>query len=113
MKPLVLSALLLIPLPALAQEAEAEEPLLPFLEEFADRTEELMRDFMDEMTPEMERLMAEIMPRLQSLTDALGGLSAYEMPEVLPNGDIIIRRKPDAPELPEDFLDEQNNPIDL
>ncbi|MEM7614143.1 MAG: AAA+ family ATPase [Pseudomonadota bacterium] len=113
MKQLVVILLFALPLPALAQEDAPDEPLLPFLEDFAERTEELMRDFMEDMTPEMERLMAEVMPRLQSLTDALGGLSAYEMPEVLPNGDIIIRRKPDAPDLPEDFLDEQNNPIDL
>lgn len=108
----------LIALPASAQEpapqpAPEEEgtPLLPFLERFG---QDMMRQFqeeiapdlermMEELGPEMERLMAEMLPRLQELGETLGGLTEYELPEVLPNGDIIIRRKQDAPPLPEDF----------
>ncbi|MBW4707569.1 hypothetical protein KX928_07200 [Roseobacter sp. YSTF-M11] len=43
-----------------------------------------MRGFIDEMGP--------------ALTDLMGKIddwSVYEAPEILPNGDIIIRRKPD------------------
>jgi hypothetical protein len=32
-------------------------------------------------------------PALRDLMDQVGDLSAYHAPEVLPNGDIIIRRK--------------------
>jgi hypothetical protein len=116
----------LIALPAAAQDATPQEPpedsqpLLPFLEQFG---QDMMRQFqeeiapdlermMEKMGPEMERLMAEILPRLQELGDTLGGLTQYELPEILPNGDIIIRRKKDAPPLPEDF-DPNNPPIEL
>jgi len=116
----------LIALPAAAQETTPEEPpedtapLLPFLEEFG---QDMMRQFqeeiapdlermMEKMGPEMERLMAEMLPRLQELGETLGGLTMYELPEILPNGDIIIRRRQDAPPLPEDF-DPNNPPIEL
>lgn len=38
-------------------------------------------------------LMGEIEPALRDLEGALDDLTAYHAPEVLPNGDIIIRRK--------------------
>ena len=38
-------------------------------------------------------LMGEIEPALRELESALQDLNAYHPPEVLPNGDIIIRRK--------------------
>lgn len=55
-----------------------------------------MRGFMDEMGPAMADLLAEIKD-----------WSVYEPPEVLENGDIIIRRKPEAapdtPKMPEEL----------
>lgn len=87
--------------PAFAEE-EAEKPLLErWAEEtmrgLIDEMKPEIENFMDEIGPELEGLFSELIPRLQELTDQLGGLSQYEMPEVLPNGDIIIRRKPSAP----------------
>jgi hypothetical protein len=38
-------------------------------------------------------LMAEMEPALRELQGALQNLDAYHPPEVLPNGDILIRRK--------------------
>ena len=46
-------------------------------------------------------LLAEMEPAIRDLEGAIDNLNAYHAPEVLPNGDIIIRRKPDA-ETPED-----------
>jgi len=48
----------------------------------------------------MEGLSEELDPALEGLKGWLEDLNAYEAPEVLPNGDIIIRRKPasDTPE---------------
>lgn len=117
-------ALALLATPALAQEAPKDTPapdteeeqhaLPPFLQDWADRTEDLMKEFKEKVGPEMEKMMAEIMPELERLGEAVGGLSNYQMPEFLPNGDIIIRRKPDAPPLPDDFQDrEPEEPIDL
>ena len=53
----------------------------------------------------LRSLMGEIEPALKELEGALGELNAYHPPEVLPNGDIIIRRKQpknSEPELSED-----------
>ncbi|MEM8629694.1 MAG: hypothetical protein AAGF74_00525 [Pseudomonadota bacterium] len=41
----------------------------------------------------LEGLLGELEPALDGLGEALSDLSDYHMPEVLPNGDIIIRRK--------------------
>ncbi|MFN3144064.1 MAG: hypothetical protein ACE368_01845 [Paracoccaceae bacterium] len=38
-------------------------------------------------------LLSEIEPALRELEGALNDLNAYHPPEVLPNGDIILRRK--------------------
>lgn len=45
-----------------------------------------------------EQLFDELAPALEELEGFVLDLNAYEAPEILPNGDIIIRRKPDAPE---------------
>ena len=51
-------------------------------------------------TQEMEQLAREAAEQLMfALSAMLAAIPQYEMPEVLPNGDIIIRRKlPEAPE---------------
>jgi len=113
MKHITLIAVLMAA-PAVAQSDNdaPEPPSVPFLEEWADRTEDMMRELMQEFGPGMEALMAEMLPRLKELTDSLGGIVNYELPEVLPNGDIIIRRKEDAPPPPPDMMPD-NDPIDL
>lgn len=47
----------------------------------------LLRDFLGRLGPTLE-----------GLRDRLGDLGNYEAPEVLPNGDILIRRKPVVPD---------------
>ena len=50
----------------------------------------------------LQGLLSEIEPRLSQLEDALGELNAYHPPEILPNGDILIRRRtPDEPPAPQ------------
>lgn len=67
----------------------------PAIEEFQGLTDDLgpaLRDFAAEMGPKLSELLSEV-----------EDWSVYEAPEVLENGDIIIRRKPEAPvEEPED-----------
>ena len=57
----------------------------------------------------LEGLMNEIEPRFRELREAIEDLDAYHAPEILPNGDIIIRRKeplePPLPADPEDGVD--------
>ncbi len=54
----------------------------------------------------LEGLMQEIGPALKDLEGKIDDLNAYYPPEVLPNGDIIIRRKvPLAVPAPEGEVD--------
>ena len=67
---------------------EQSDGILPNEEEMRELgalAERMLRQFADEASPMVERLKA--------LVD---DLDAYQAPEMLPNGDIIIRRKRDA-----------------
>jgi hypothetical protein len=51
-------------------------------------------DLLQEGTRLMLRgLLEELEPALRDMRDRIGDLSAYHPPEILPNGDIILRRK--------------------
>lgn len=52
----------------------------------------------------LQGLQSELSPMLQSLSEAIDDVNAYELPEVLENGDILIRRKP-TPEESSDAID--------
>lgn len=58
------------------------------LRDLGDLAQETLRRFAERMAPLADRLGA-----------LIDNLDAYAAPEMLPNGDIIIRRKPDAPPL--------------
>lgn len=55
---------------------------------------EEMRPILDEARPYFED---EVLPFLDRMGELMDDLGSYELPERLPNGDIIIRRSPDAP----------------
>ena len=57
-----------------------------------------LQSLMEEFGPEMDQFAQELGPVLADLLQKVDDLSNYEQPEILPNGDIIIRRKPDAPD---------------
>ncbi|HEU0222670.1 MAG TPA: hypothetical protein VFR34_10745 [Paracoccaceae bacterium] len=46
----------------------------------------------------LQGLAERLLPHLEALRERLQDLDQYEPPEVLPNGDIIIRRKRPGPE---------------
>ncbi len=77
-----------IALPAAAQESTDRNKAL---EEFSKEAEEAFRNLLESLKPGLEELLG----RIDELT-------YYEAPEILPNGDIIIRRKKDAPPLSSD-----------
>lgn len=58
------------------------EPALDEMQDFAQDMGPAMRDFLREMGPALKDLMAEVQD-----------WSVYHPPEMLPNGDIILRRK--------------------
>ena len=60
----------------------------------------IMRAFLDDMEPAMKDLkkgmgdaMAEMGPALRELLAKIDDIRNYHAPEILPNGDIILRRK--------------------
>ncbi len=73
------------------------EDLRKGLEELSEDTQKFFENWVDELGP-----------LLNSLRDKIDDLGEYEPPEVLPNGDIIIRRKP-KPKVPM----EQKAPIEI
>lgn len=56
-----------------------------------------LRDTLEEMAPELGEFIVTMGPALTDLLNQVDDFSNYELPEFLPNGDIIIRRRPDAP----------------
>lgn len=89
----VLLALML----SLATPLAAQEPgdaLRERLERFGEAAREMFEGLLGEMRPLLEEEVVPLLERLRALVD---DLSHYEMPELLPNGDILIRRAPDAP----------------
>lgn len=57
------------------------------------RTRLLFQGLIDRIEPDLRDLVREMGPALLQLQGVLGDLTRYHTPEVLPNGDIIIRRK--------------------
>lgn len=77
-------ALLLCAAPAAAQEVEPEGPGL-----FERGTDLILRGLLDQLAPTIGDLES-AMTVLGRVVEELGG---YEAPDILPNGDIIIRRR--------------------
>jgi hypothetical protein len=102
MKRTVLALLLALPAPVLAQDSPS------LMEEGAKLFFQGLMEEMDPALDELRGLSDQIEPALQEFADYMGtafiemmalvdDIGNYEMPEFLPNGDIIIRRSPDAP----------------
>ncbi len=79
---LLLTFLLTVPL-------QAEEEKKP-----ADRLMDFFNWFSSDGEAFIDEFMAELGPQLEALRDHVEDWTLYEAPEVLENGDIIIRRKP-------------------
>ncbi len=56
-----------------------------------------MRKSIDELGPAFAEFAQTVGPAFAALLDKVDDIRNYEAPEILPNGDIIIRRSPDAP----------------
>ena len=74
-------------------------------------TMEGMKDMAERLGPQLQEFAQEMGPALAEILKDVEDLSIYEPPEKLPNGDIIIRRKPiedpepDLPLQPEDEIE--------
>ncbi|WP_394154239.1 hypothetical protein [Loktanella salsilacus] len=56
-----------------------------------------LQEFADQMGPAMKSLTDQMGPALADIMAMIDDIKNYSAPELLPNGDIIIRRAPDAP----------------
>ncbi|AGI66857.1 hypothetical protein OAN307_c11550 [Octadecabacter antarcticus 307] len=109
MKHLILAACLALPLSASAQEEGEIDEGFSLMEEGAKllfrgiikEMEPAIDGFSglaEELEPALDMLASEMGPAFLELIQTLDSVRYYERPVILPNGDIIIRRSPDAPE---------------
>lgn len=63
-----------------------------FVQEMEPALDDL-RKFSDEIEPGLRQMMDEMGPALADLIAKIDDFTAYHPPEILPNGDIIMRRK--------------------
>lgn len=70
------------------------------MEEMAPALDD-MATLLEEAGPALQNFVAEMGPKLKAVLDEVEDWSVYSAPEVLENGDIIIRRKPDVAPAPE------------
>jgi len=59
------------------------------------RIDDAFRELMDQMRPALDEFLGTL-----EVLEGIDSLEYYHRPEILPNGDIIIRRRDDAPPLP-------------
>lgn len=52
-----------------------------------------MEPALDEMARGMDQLARDFVPMIERLAEMMGDVTEYHAPEMLPNGDIIIRRR--------------------
>jgi hypothetical protein len=109
MKRLILALALAAPLAAGAEEPpKPEQPGSgPSLMEEGAKL--FLRGLMSEMEPALDGMaealeearpyLEDLGPQLTELVRLMGDIRNYEAPVMLPNGDILIRRRPDAPPL--------------
>lgn len=94
MKQFLLAAVLVasvgLPAPVPAQEGPAQGGNAEDGKAEVERGFDLLREATRLI---LRGLMREMEPRLRELEEILDQLDAYEAPEILPNGDILIRRK--------------------
>jgi hypothetical protein len=103
-----LIAFLTLTAPAMAQDDDSD--LRGGLDRLGEGGRMLLEGLMDEMRPMLDGMQPfleeEVMPMLNRLGEIVDDLSHYDLPERLPNGDIILRRSPDAPPVAPDDLPE-------
>lgn len=108
----------------LSTPLQAEEGGSSLMERGAEMFWEGLRKEMAPSLKELEGLVATIGPSMQAFLQEMGPAlaeiaqkvedwSAYEAPEILPNGDIIIRKKQKLKPEPEESTDPESGITDL
>lgn len=95
-----------------------EEGISLFMRGLAEEMEpalEELQNLAEEVEPALDELLEQMGPAFTVLMTRIDDLQHYEAPEILENGDILIRRSPDAPpfERAEEITEEEAEEIDL
>ncbi len=88
-----LAVLLATPVPAAAQNGDGTGDGFA---ELMGRMEDILRGFLSDMEPQMRQLekdLSQLEPELRGFLEQMRDMVQYHPPEVLPNGDILIRRR--------------------
>ena len=109
-----LAGTLAIAAPATAQDDRSEPSnVTEGLGLLGEGTRLILEGMVEEMHPILEEARPyfedEVLPFLNRMGELMDDVTSYELPERLPNGDIIIRRSPDAPE----FVPDEDGTIEL
>ena len=120
MKKLILIAALAAT-PVAAQDTEEglnliEEGAKLFLRGLMSEMEPAIEDLqnmIDDFGPAMQEFALQMGPVLSEMLNRVDDFRHYAQPEFLPNGDIIIRRKPGAPPFDPPSMDEITDSIEL
>ncbi|MFT4151525.1 MAG: AAA+ family ATPase [Paracoccaceae bacterium] len=108
--PFALILAIALPLPAAAQFFDDEKPdaqapakgeKAPSL--FEEGARMMLRGLMKEMEPalnDMGKALSDIEPALRDMARLIDDIKNYDKPRMLPNGDILIPRRPGAPPPP-------------
>lgn len=74
------------PISATSQDIDPDQPL-------SEQLGEILRGLRETIEPALQEMIDHF-----SVLEEIDSFENYTKPEVLPNGDILIRRRPDAPE---------------
>jgi hypothetical protein len=94
---------------AAAEESDGPSPMERGLELFLDG----LLDEMDPALKDMKSFVEQMGPALQEILEDVKDWSSYQPPEIMPNGDIIIRRKTPLEPDEEPKKDGEDEQIDL
>ena len=93
-------ALTLLALPVQAQDTPAEQETSLWdwgMSLFGDAVTQELEPALGDMKALIDQLGPAVAPAIEKMMALVDDMTNYELPEMLENGDIIIRRKPDAP----------------
>lgn len=68
------------------------------MQEMAPAMDEVAK-LMEEAGPALQEFVTDMGPKLLNMLEEVEDWSVYAAPEIQPNGDIIIRRKPQTPKV--------------
>ncbi|MEO0358793.1 MAG: hypothetical protein AAF386_10980 [Pseudomonadota bacterium] len=101
MKRFIVIPFLALTTPAIADDdtpSLMEQGLDLFFQGLQAELEPALNDWhrmVDDLGPDLQLFLAEMGPALATLMDQVDNWAEYELPEIMPNGDIIIRKKQD------------------